>query len=195
MTNWIRRILEWPFAMQARAFEIKVDEAITRARQAKWDDRFMARAAHVASWSKDPSTKVGAVIARPDMTTSSEGFNGFPRGVHDSSAWLQDRTIKYPVTVHAELNAILHAKEDLDGQTIYTYPLPPCPRCAAAIIQSGIREVVVPANYVHDGHGTMGQWMESWQLSQAMFDSAGVRVRSVGTSHTADKVYNFLQGI
>jgi len=46
-----------------------------------WHDRFFAMADLVGSWSKDPSTKVGAVIIRPDRTIASVGYNGFPRGV------------------------------------------------------------------------------------------------------------------
>ena len=50
----------------------------------KWDRRFLALAEHVADWSKDPSTKTGAVIVRPDRTIASMGYNGFPRGMADT---------------------------------------------------------------------------------------------------------------
>lgn len=46
----------------------------------KWDERFIELARLVATWSKDPSTKVGAVIVRPYRTVASVGFNGFARG-------------------------------------------------------------------------------------------------------------------
>jgi len=35
----------------------------------------------VASWSKDQSTQVGAVIVDQDKRIVSTGFNGFPRCV------------------------------------------------------------------------------------------------------------------
>lgn len=34
----------------------------------KWDQRFLELAKVVSTWSKDPSTKTGAVIVRPDKT-------------------------------------------------------------------------------------------------------------------------------
>ena len=41
-------------------------------------------AKHIGSWSKDPSTKVGAVIVDDKNRIVSVGYNGFPRGVEDS---------------------------------------------------------------------------------------------------------------
>lgn len=46
----------------------------------KWDARFLDLAVFIGDWSKDPSTKVGAVLVRPDRTIAGLGFNGFPRG-------------------------------------------------------------------------------------------------------------------
>ena len=60
----------------------------------KWDERFIELARLVAAWSKDPSTKVGAVIVRPDRTVASVGFNGFARGVDDTEERLNDRALK-----------------------------------------------------------------------------------------------------
>ena len=48
-----------------------------------WNKRFLDLAGHVAGWSKDPSTKVGAVIVNDDKQVLGLGYNGFPRGVHD----------------------------------------------------------------------------------------------------------------
>lgn len=132
-----------------------------------WDKRFLDLASHVAGWSKDPSTKVGAVIVRPDKTVASIGFNGLPRGVEDSDTRLHDRQLKYPMTVHAEVNAILHAREPLHGYTIYVAPLNPCSNCAAAIIQSGIKRVMAMAQI-------NPRWEESNALAQTMFEEAGV---------------------
>jgi dCMP deaminase len=135
----------------------------------KWDKRFSALARHVSFWSKDPSTKVGAVIVRPDNTVASLGYNGFPRGVNDDDR-LFDRKQKYPMTVHAEMNAILHASENLYGYTLYVYPLLTCANCAAAIIQAGITSVVAV-------HRHNDRWIESNDIALTMFDEAGVHVR------------------
>lgn len=107
----------------------------------KWDRRFMDLAEHVAGWSKDPSTKVGAIIADLDNRVVGMGYNGFPRGVQDRKERYEDRPVKYGFVVHAELNAILNARPaDLRGCTLYV-TLSPCRECAKAIIQSGIDAV------------------------------------------------------
>jgi dCMP deaminase len=133
----------------------------------KWDARFLDLAAHVASWSKDPGTQVGAVIVRPDRTIASLGYNGFPRGVDDTYTTRDDKLLR---TVHAEMNAILASRERLDGCTVYVYPLCPCSNCAAAIIQSGISTVVHPLMKPRP------EWELSFQASADMFAQAGVRM-------------------
>lgn len=105
-----------------------------------WDEYFLAIAEVVASKSKDPSTKVGCVIVRPDHTIVSTGFNGFPRGLEDDQLELFDRELKLKQVLHSEENAILFSKEDLYRCNIYTTLLP-CPHCALQIIQSGIFKV------------------------------------------------------
>jgi dCMP deaminase len=108
----------------------------------KWDEYFLMLAKMAASKSKDPSTQVGAVIARPDNSIVAMGYNGFPRGVADTPERLNDRTLKYSLVVHAEMNAILSARESLQGYTLYTVPFMPCDRCFVHIIQTGISRVV-----------------------------------------------------
>lgn len=111
----------------------------------KWDRRFIALAREVSQWSKDPSTKCGAVIVRPDRTIASIGFNGFPRGCDDAPELYADRAEKYQRVIHAEVNAVLSAREPLAGYTMYTYPgglAPSCDRCATIVIQAGIRRIV-----------------------------------------------------
>ena len=106
-----------------------------------WDNRFLDMAKLVSTWSKDPSTKVGAVIVDPSNRLVSVGYNGFPKHVTDNERLL-DREKKYDIIVHAEVNAILFANKKVNGCTLYTWPFQPCPRCAGLIIQSGISRVV-----------------------------------------------------
>ena len=87
----------------------------------------------VGSWSKDPSTQVGAVITHGNRIVSV-GFNGYPHGISDS-ADTDDREMKLLKTLHAEENAILFAKRDLAGSDIWVTHFP-CPNCAAKIIQN-----------------------------------------------------------
>jgi len=107
----------------------------------KWDERFLTLASVVAQWSKDPSTKVGAVIADGKHVVSL-GFNGFPPQIDDNPEWLKDRNEKYPRVIHAEVNAILNAHRSVRRCTLYTVPLSPCPDCAKFIVASGITRVV-----------------------------------------------------
>lgn len=107
----------------------------------KWDKRYIELAKFIANWSKDPSTKVGAVIVDDKGRIVSLGFNGFPQKILDNDR-LNNRDEKYNVIVHAEANAILFANRDLSGCTIYTYPFQPCSGCSGLIIQSGIKRVV-----------------------------------------------------
>lgn len=94
----------------------------------KWEKRFYQMAELVASWSKDPSTQVGAVITKQNRIVSV-GFNGYPHGVSDSVD-TDERELKYLKTLHAEENAILFSKRDLDGCDIWVTHFP-CPNCAA----------------------------------------------------------------
>ena len=136
----------------------------------KWRARFLDLAKEVASWSKDPSSQVGAVIVRPDRTVASIGFNGFPRGVEDSREAIANRDTKLLRMIHAELNAILSAKESLAGYSIFVWPFQPCSNCAAAIIQAGITEVYCPYN----DHLAHDRWRESFKEALQMLDEAGV---------------------
>ncbi len=139
----------------------------------KWDKRYLALAAEVATWSKDPSTQVGAVTVGSKKEVLSQGFNGFPRGITDSDERYNDRETKYKLVVHAEMNAIYNATysgTSLDGATLYVYGLPICSECAKGIIQVGIKKVVVEKSKELDN------WNESVQLSKAMFDESGVEL-------------------
>jgi len=140
-------------------------------RVTKWDKRFLRLARFWANeCSKDPSTKVGAVIVSPDRSSVHLGYNGFPRGVKDAEERYADRPTKYGMVVHAELNAILTAREPLTGWTVYTWPLLTCNECAKAVIQSGIVRVV-SVEVAHD------RWNSSFDIALRMYEEAGVRVR------------------
>ncbi len=133
-----------------------------------WDGRFLAMAALVATWSKDPSTQVGAVITRGKFVVSL-GFNGHPAGIEDSAKRLEDRETKYRTIIHAELNAILSARQPLEGCTLYVVPFMPCSACGAVIVQSGIKRVVTLEN---DNE----RWAESFEITRSIFAEAGVEL-------------------
>jgi dCMP deaminase len=131
-------------------------------------------AAHVAKLSKDPSTKVGAVIFDPKRRIVSAGYNGFARGVKDTPERLSNRDIKYRMVLHAEKNAILFATAPLDGCTIaVTHPC--CAQCAAQVIQSGIKHVLWP----RPTQDFMTRWCDDYELTMLQFSEAGVTVEEV----------------
>jgi dCMP deaminase len=110
----------------------------------KWDIRFLKLAEHVSLWSKDPSTKSGAVIVRPDRSVVSVGFNGFPKNMPDNPEWYANREEKYSRVVHCEINAMIHSYETLTGYTLYTWPFACCDRCCVQMLQAGIKRFVFP---------------------------------------------------
>jgi len=136
-----------------------------------WDEFFLGLAAHLATRSKDPSTKVGPVIARRDNTIASCGYNGFPRYISDAPGLLGHRDEKLKRTIHAEMNAILTAKEPLHGCHLYTTH-PTCERCAVHVIQSGITRVVSRNPSLE----MLERWGDGFRLANALYDEANVEV-------------------
>lgn len=138
----------------------------------KWAVRFVQMAQLVGSWSKDPSTQVGAVITRKNRIVSL-GFNGYPHGISDS-ADTDDREMKLLKTLHAEENAILFSGQDLTQCEIWVTHFP-CPNCAAKIIQTGMSVVNCP----EQGEDFLSRWGDKIKVSQDMFNQAGVTVNWV----------------
>jgi dCMP deaminase len=136
------------------------------------DAVMMGRAVFLAEMSKDPSTKVGCIIAR-DNRQISEGYNGFPEGVYDCPDKLGDRTRKLLSMCHAEVNAVAWAARNgiaLAGATAYiTHP--PCGTCAALLIQAGVKTVIHRA-----GATLKPEWAASAAQARQMLSEAGIPV-------------------
>ena len=134
-----------------------------------WDEYFMAVAKLASMRSKDPNTQVGACIVSQQNKILSMGYNGFPMGCSDDEfPWARvGDTVdtKYAYVTHAELNAILNYRGNLEGAKLYV-SLFPCNECAKAIIQAGIKKVVYGDNK-YDG-------TPSVVASKKMFKAAGV---------------------
>ena len=146
----------------------------------KWAVRYFEIAELVSSWSKDPSTKVGAIIVGDKGQIIAQGYNGFPRGVEDLEERYNHRETKYKFVVHAEMNAILNALyngSSVVGASIYIHNLPVCQECAKAIIQSGISKVFIDTEIE-------GKWLDAWQFSKVMFREAGVQVYLLSEDRT-----------
>lgn len=136
-----------------------------------WTTRYMALARFWAdSCSKDPSTKVGAVLVGKDRRDIALGYNGFPPGIEDTPERLDNRAIKYRLVQHAERNVLDNARFDTEGATLYV-TLFPCCECAKSIISKGIKRVVAPSFGLGEA-----RWYETMAASQAILEEAGVSI-------------------
>lgn len=137
-----------------------------------WNQRFLDLSFHVAGWSKDPSTQVGAVIVNSDKQVLSMGYNGFPRGVADLPNRYENRDIKLMFVAHAERNALDNAFMDVRGATMYS-TLCPCNECTKSIIQRGIKKVITK-KYDEEYSKRF-----NFDITNTMFLEAGVQLEFV----------------
>lgn len=164
-----------------RVLSIPMKLRLPRAAQG-WEARFFGLAREIASWSKDPSTKVGAVAVGPDREILSAGYNGPPRRVADLPSRLHERETKYLFTVHAEENAVASAAMrgvSLKGARLFL-TWPPCASCARTLVQAGIAEIVYPAEVE-----IPERWVKDMSLAFDMLREAGVGVRSAPENASA----------
>lgn len=142
----------------------------------KWAGRFLRKAkAWAEECSKDPSSKVGAIVVSDTGRTLSEGFNGIPEGVNDLPERIEVRPDKYLWMAHAEENAIVNAAAEgvrLRGATMFTTHHP-CSRCAGMIVGAKIKCVVV-------GDGVTKMPPEEVFVARTKLAEAGVLVINHG---------------
>lgn len=156
-----------------------------------WDDYFMNMVYLVAMKSKDESTHIGAVIVGPDREIRSTGYNSFVRGINDSIPERQIRPEKYFWFEHAERNAIYNAARigvSTKDCTMYTNGIP-CMDCARAIIQAGIKTVIVDKQW---DDNNVDVWIEQAKRSLQMFAESGVGISYI--SFDLIEPHKFLRG-
>ena len=137
-----------------------------------WIEKYMDLAANFASWSKDPSTRIGAVAVGRDGQILSQGYNGFPRGIADTKERLYNRLEKYKFVVHAEMNCIYNATltgVSLRDSDLYVYGLPVCSECAKGVVQVGIKRV-----FMCYPEKISEKWKDSFNVTSEIFKEAGV---------------------
>ncbi len=139
----------------------------------KWDLRFLKIAKEISSWSKDPSTQVGA-IAVNDKRIIATGYNGFPSGIDDTQSRLDDRNTKLSYMIHAEKNLIYNATlygVSLNKSTVYIYGLPCCNECFKALIQVGVLRVVMPDIKKHAKN-----WTKDCEFAKINMKNVGIKI-------------------
>lgn len=124
-----------------------------------WDKKYLCKALFVSNWSKDPSTKVGCVLTARDHRPISDGYNGLPKLIRGVEEARLPQDLKRLMTIHAELNALLFAKEIPGGTKAYITQ-PPCAGCMAALLQRGISDIT----YLDSSTGK-GNLSEHWAAS------------------------------
>lgn len=152
----------------------------------RWDAHFLRLSLENAKMSKDPSTKVGAVIVGPDREIRATGFNGLPRGIADTPERLNNRETKLELVVHAEMNAVLNAARigvPVSGCTMYlsatdasglVWGGPPCVRCTVEVMQAGITAIVS-----RPFKAGASRWRESIEKARLLLTEAGIGYREL----------------
>jgi len=135
----------------------------------KWVYRFLQLAKVYASWSRDPSTKVGCVLSKGNIQIS-QGYNGFSPRLEDRLEWLDNRELRLTGTHHAESNAFaLCSRSELHGAGVFV-TAPPCKECAKLIDLYGLSEVI----YLEPSDGFKERWADDLTKMHWLFDKIGV---------------------
>lgn len=111
-----------------------------------WEDTFIEVAKVISKRSKDPHTKVGAVLVKNKCIIGT-GYNGEPRKFKYKFNW--NTPEKYDYVIHAEMNAIANAQSSgvsVVGADIYL-TLSPCKECIKLLVQNRIRNVYYLEEY------------------------------------------------
>lgn len=141
----------------------------------KWEYRFMEIAKNISNWSKDPKRKVGSIIVGNDKEIISTGYNGLPRNVDDEKNERYEKPDKIYYVEHAERNAIYNAAR-LGIKTmncdLYT-TLYPCSDCARAIIQSGIKRIIINNDI---NMFKKDNWKYNCKISKKMLNESNVEI-------------------
>jgi len=123
-------------------------------------------------FSKDPDTKVGAIILTEDFSrVLTTGINGFPRKMNDDNLERWKRPTKYLFCNHAESSCIANSARTgtpIDGSVIVVTKFP-CSTCTKLLIQAGIKKIytVIP-DYNSE------TWGNDARISQEMLKEVGI---------------------
>jgi dCMP deaminase len=138
-----------------------------------FDEWFMNFVYLAARKSKDPKTKIGAVLVHNNEPVAI-CYNGFPKGVKDNPDRYNDRELKRKMVCHAEENTTyLAAKRGVStvGSTLYTQGIP-CSECTKGLINAEISKIIVHKQWPNLIHSP--EWVNSIELSKLMLNEAGI---------------------
>ena len=136
----------------------------------------------VSSWSKDPSTQVGAVIVDDSRRILATGYNGLPSVIDDDLFYelMETKEEKYQMTIHAEMNGLLNASRhgvSVVGASLYIFGLYPCCDCAKHIAQAGITRVYYRLS--DETKYNIEKWKDSFALTKKLFSSLEIKYQAI----------------
>jgi dCMP deaminase len=164
----------------------RVIEAALPEERLRRDRHFLELALKHSDLSRDPETRVGAIIVGPDGEVRSMGYNRFPAGIAETPERLNNREVKLSLMVHAELVAIVNAARvgiALQGCTLYfaqtddsglVWGGVPCTRCTDHILMSGVAEVIS-----YPTKPAPSKWHGDWKVARSLFREAGLAHREL----------------
>ena len=150
------------------------------------DQHLLNMALWQARYSRDPNTKVGAILV------STRGHqvgacNHLPKGCFDNPLEiLEDRPRKLQAIVHAEMAAICEAARGgvpTEDATLYiactddtrnVWGGCPCTNCAKHVVNAGIKRVVT-----YERKTGFSKWHEELELAEGWLKNAGIEVTYV----------------
>lgn len=141
-------------------------------KQLEWDRYFMKIAETVATKSKDPSSKMGCVIVDENKRVVSLGYNGMVQGADEARMTLSERPMKYYFAIHSEMNALIFAKRDLAGCTVYN-KVATCENCLKYCLQAGIKRFVYEELRVHSHETDAAHSMTNIETDEAIIRLLG----------------------
>lgn len=158
----------------------------------RWINYHMNLAQAASTGSKDGSTKVGAVLVRPDRTTASTGFNGFPALIPDNPEILNNpiyRQQKLDIITHAEINCMDNAHEPLNemGLVVTRHP---CFDCAKAIIRKQIKAVYYLIN-----HDFENKWKEQLIKAKDILHQANIPLYPIVRTNSPIYTYQCISDV
>lgn len=181
LTQFVNLIEYWPMKYQEVLVNLEEIPYFTCYEPPTWDELFMRDVYSISYKSKDPRSKLGAVLVDWESKNPvTRGYNDFGRGVDDKLPARWERPEKYSWVVHAEDNAVLNCSRlgiKSKGTVMFTQGVP-CETCADSAIQGGIVEIVVHKQWqVYEQQFNWAKWNESSLKSEKKLNEAKVKIR------------------
>ena len=102
-----------------------------------------------ASRSPDPNKQVGAILVSKNNRLLSQGYNGLPEKINESSVDWTNRPFIKKIIIHAEINCLLYSQIiPPEGSKLYC-TLSPCIECLKVIKAYNIDTVYFKEEYKH----------------------------------------------